>query len=264
MCVCVCVCVCTEQAAAYSDGDRFEPSHRAAHIPQLRLCYGLQPPLGTSLSSYICVLVSSIYVSSYHYMCPPHRYRSQLAFCTPLLRVLIPLYMCPRVFYMCPHTTIYVSSCPPHRYRSQLAFCTPLLRVLIPLYMCPRVFYICVLIPLYMCPRVLLIGTARSWRAVPHCSPAHPPGSRRALYGSLLRYSLYLLYWYSVYLLCSSPAHPVAGLCMDLSSGTQFTCFTGTNVQILTTVSNSFCHSVFPFVKTLQASAARRKCRNRL
>jgi hypothetical protein len=151
--------------------------------------------------------------------------------------------------HMCP---LYVSS----------YHCTRLLRVLIPLYMCPRVFYICVLIPLYMC--VLLLGTARSWRSVPHCSPAHSPGSRRALYGSLLRYSVYLLYWYYVYLLYCSSAHPVAGLCMALSCGTQFTCFTGTKVQILTTVGNSFCHSVFPFIKTLQASASRRKCRNRL
>ena len=144
--------------------------------------------------------------------------------------VLIPLYP----ITSCPHTTVYVSSCL--------------------LYMCPHTTILC----------VLLLGTARSWRSVPHCSPAHSPGSRRALYGSLLRYSVYLLYWYYVYLLYCSSAHPVAGLCMALSCGTQFTCFTGTKVQILTTVGNSFCHSVFPFIKTLQASASRRKCRNRL
>jgi len=108
--------------------------------------------------------------------------------------VLIPLLMCPHTYrnyafamaynllspyeaippttihvasyhYMCPHTTRYVSSChhivrSDGRYRSQLVFCTPLLRLLI---------------PLYICPRVLLIGTARGWRSVLDCSPAHPP-----------------------------------------------------------------------------------------
>ena len=136
-----------------------------------------------------CVLIP-LHVSSYHHICiligtarsrrsVPHYFVSSYHCIYVLVSSICVHYIYVLASSMCPHTTIYM--CPPHRYRSQVAFCNPLLRVLI---------------PLYICPRVLLIGTARSWRSVSGCSPAHPPGCRRALYGSLLRYSVYLLYWY--------------------------------------------------------------------
>jgi hypothetical protein len=108
--------------------------------------------------------------------------------------VLIPLYpitSCPHttvyvsscLLYMCPHTTIYV--CPPLRYRSQLAFCSPLFTCAFTrqsqgsVWLSPPVLSLLAL--LVLCLLALLFICA---------------SSRRALYGTLLRHSVYLLYWY--------------------------------------------------------------------
>jgi hypothetical protein len=124
---------------------------------------------------YICVLIP-LYVSACRYIggdVSDVQLSVTLSSVTPMCPHISNLYMCPHTsiyvssylyicvrmpLYMCPHTSTYVSS-----YLEPLHVSSYLYSVLIPLYipvdMCPHTsiyvssyLYICVLILLYMCP----------------------------------------------------------------------------------------------------------------
>jgi hypothetical protein len=124
-----------------------------------------------SSSYYVCVLIgargaheeppaaapSCVCVLILLYMCPHTTIyvSSHYYIC-----VLILLYMCPQYYYMCPHTTICV---------------------LILLYMCPHTtinvssyYYICVLILLSYVPLYYCICVRTGARGAPEHAPAAP------------------------------------------------------------------------------------------
>ncbi len=166
-------------------------------------------------------------VSSYCYMCVSYCY----------IRFLILL-------YMCPHTAMYVSS-----------YCY--VCVLILLYMCVSYCYIRVLILPYTCLHTaisMLLQTAaalalawrldglrlhgRRWKvALPAPRDHKQVGKKKEVL-----YSIYLLYWYKGTKIEAEDAGRNKNCC------NQFSCFTGTKVQILTQIAQcakTFLSSVF-------------------
>ncbi len=166
----------------------------------------------------ILLLCTTIYVSSYYYMClhTTINVSSYYYICVRiLLHVSAYYYKCVLILLcMCPHTTIYVSS---YYYISVRSFfrATPShvsscchTCALILLYMCPHTA-ICVLILLYMCPHTG-VPAARRRRLPRSLRARHTGAARRALPGirarggnewtddvqHRARYSLHLLYWY--------------------------------------------------------------------
>jgi hypothetical protein len=154
---------------------------------------------------------TAVYVSSYYYMCPELLY-----IYVPRLRVHTDIYVsaycyiCVRILlYMCPHTAVYVSSYYYICASSQSTLCTRTTtsNSLRPICMCPYAAicvssycYICVLILLYMSPH------------------------------TALQLCMCLVSEYVVH-----KDYDIKLTKADLTTnGTQFTCFTGTKVQMLT------------------------------
>jgi hypothetical protein len=172
---------------------------------------------------YTCVLIllhvcphTAIHVSSYYYMC-----------------VLILLYMCPHtttcvstycytcvliLLHVCPHTAIHVSS-----------YCY--MRVLILLYMRPHTAISMLLqtaAALALAWRLDALHLhGRRWKVALPAPRDHTQVESKKK--KLLR-SIYLLYWYK------STKIDVEDAGRNMSCCSQFTCFTGTKVQILTQI----------------------------
>jgi hypothetical protein len=137
---------------------------------------------------YICVLIL-LYMSSYCYVCAQLAVYDETIEVANILKEMlmdiktrrdvidrfgIQLYICPHttiyvssycyisvrmLLYMCPHTAIYLSACYYICVLTLLYVC-PLTNMYVSSYCCICVlillYYICVLIPLYICPHTTI------------------------------------------------------------------------------------------------------------